>query len=58
MNEEELRLKKEEISIFAKELKTHYYFNEFFVDPDQKFVGLLEKIIVKYKNKNILTEIF
>jgi hypothetical protein len=46
MNEDELRLKKEVITNLTNELKQHYYIDEFFVDPEKKFVGLLERIIV------------
>jgi hypothetical protein len=46
MNDEEIKLKQEEISNITKELKNHYYFGEFFVDPDKKFTNLLDKVIV------------
>jgi len=36
----------EEITKMSKELKSHYFKNEFFVDPDKKFEKLLEKLIV------------
>jgi hypothetical protein len=45
MQEEELKCKKEQITLLTKELKSHY-FEEFFVDPDKKFTNLLDKIIV------------
>jgi hypothetical protein len=47
MNEEVIKLKKDEINKITNELKSHYYVEEFFVDPEKKFMGLLEKIIVK-----------
>jgi hypothetical protein len=46
MNEQEIQLKKDFITTLANELKSHYYIDEFFVDPEKKFIGLLEKIIV------------
>ena len=46
MNIEELKLKKEEINQITNELKSHYLIDEFFVDPDKKFLNLLSKIIV------------
>jgi hypothetical protein len=41
-----MKLNKDEIYKITNELKSHYYMEEFFVDPDKKFIGLLEKIIV------------
>ena len=38
--------KKEEIIKITDELKSHYFKNEFFVDPDNKFIALLQKITV------------
>jgi len=38
--------KKEEIINITNELKSHYYKNEFFVDPDKKFISLIQKITV------------
>jgi len=35
-----------EITGMSEQLKTHYFNNEFFVDPDKKFTNLLEKLIV------------
>jgi hypothetical protein len=46
MNEDEIKLKKDFITNIANELKSHYYIDEFFVDPEKKFISLLEKIIV------------
>jgi hypothetical protein len=43
--------KKEEIENITKELKSHYYKNEFFVDPDNKFINLIQKITVRKINK-------
>jgi hypothetical protein len=42
----DMKLNKDEIYKITNELKSHYYMEEFFVDPDKKFIGLLEKIIV------------
>ena len=39
--------KKEEITKITDELKSHYYKNEFFVDPDKKFLNLIQRITVK-----------
>lgn len=50
LKEEEIKFKKEEINIITNELKSHYFLEEFFVDPDKKFAKLLEKIIVIYFN--------
>ncbi len=47
MNIEEMQSKKEEIDRITNELKSHYLIDEFFVDPDKKFLNLLSKIIVK-----------
>jgi hypothetical protein len=47
MNEEAIKFKKDEISKITNELKSHYLVDEFFVDPDKKFMKLLEKIIVR-----------
>lgn len=38
--------KKDEIIKITDELKAHYYKNEFFVDPDKKFLSLMQKITV------------
>ncbi len=46
MNEEEIKSKQDEINKITNDLKSHYLLEEFFVDPDKKFVHLLEKIIV------------
>jgi hypothetical protein len=46
MNEETLKMKKELIMDMTYQLKSHYYDEEFFVDPEKKFLGLLDKIIV------------
>ena len=46
MNDEEIKMKKDEISKITNELKSHIYVEEFFVDPEKKFMSLLEKIIV------------
>lgn len=50
MDQNVIKTKNEELSLIAKELKKHFYVGEFFVDPDKKFLNLLEKIIV---NKHI-----
>ena len=47
MIEETTISKKEEIIKITDELKSHYYKNEFFVDPEKKFVSLLQKITVR-----------
>jgi hypothetical protein len=47
MNEEKIKLTQMQIQNITKELKSHYYLDEFFVDPEKKFINLLEKIIVK-----------
>jgi len=47
MNEEKIKLTQMQIQNITKELKSHYYLDEFFVDPDKKFINLLEKIIVR-----------
>lgn len=50
MDEDTIKLKKSTIDEITKELKSHYLLEEFFVDPDKKFINLLGKIIVsKYK---------
>ena len=54
MYEEELKLKKDVISDITKQLKSHYYIDEFFVDPEKKFINLLEKIIVIFFNSAFL----
>jgi hypothetical protein len=48
MNIDEINLKKQEINEITNELKSHYLIDEFFVDPDKKFLKLLSKIIVNY----------
>jgi hypothetical protein len=57
MNEEAIKFKKDEISKITNELKSHYLVDEFFVDPDKKFMKLLEKIIVR-KHKNFKFSFF
>ena len=47
MNEEKIKLTQMQIQKITKELKSHYYLDEFFVDPEKKFINLLEKIIVR-----------
>ena len=44
--EKQLKLKKDELNKIVNELRSHYVYNEFFVDPEKNFVLLLEKIIV------------
>jgi hypothetical protein len=52
MHEEITFSKKDEIMKITDELRAHYYKNEFFVDPDKKFLSLIQKITVKIlKNK-------
>lgn len=46
MNDAELKTKKDEIYKMTSELKSHYFLDSYFVDPDKTFVKLLEKIIV------------
>jgi hypothetical protein len=46
MIEETLKMKKELIMDMTNQLRSHYYDDEFFVDPERKFLGLLDKIIV------------
>jgi len=48
MNSEEIKFKKDEINKITNQLKSHYLIDEFFVDPDKKFMDLLSKIIVEY----------
>ena len=43
-------LKKDEILEITNELKSHIYKEDFFVDPDKKFISLLERITVFYFN--------
>lgn len=38
--------KRDLIMNITNELKAHYYKNEFFVDPDKKFLSLMQKITV------------
>jgi hypothetical protein len=38
--------KKQEIKNITEELRSHYYKNEFFVDPDKKFINLIQRITV------------
>jgi hypothetical protein len=46
MNDETMKMKKELILEITNQLKSHYYEDEFFVDPEKKFLSLLDKIIV------------
>jgi len=46
MNDEKIKLTQLQIQNLTKELKSHYYLDEFFVDPERKFLNLLETIIV------------
>ncbi len=41
-----MKMKKELILEITNQLKSHYYEDEFFVDPEKKFLSLLDKIIV------------
>lgn len=43
-----IKLKQNEIINLTKELRSHYYQDKYFVDPDKTFNFLLEKIIVIY----------
>ena len=43
--EEQFKNKKHHIEKIVKELKSHY-FGDFFVDPDKKFISLLDKLTV------------
>ena len=57
MHEDKIKLTQLQIQNITKELKSHYYQDEFFVDPEKKFINLLEKIIVRLKLKIILIKI-
>jgi hypothetical protein len=46
MNDEKIKLTQLQIQNITKELKSHYYLDEFFVDPERKFLNLLETVIV------------
>jgi hypothetical protein len=46
IEENVVSLKKDELDKMVNELKSHYAYNEFFVDPDKNFTKLLDKIIV------------
>jgi hypothetical protein len=46
IEEKNVKLKQDELNKIVTELKSHYAYNEFFVDPDKKFTLLLDKIIV------------
>jgi len=46
INENIIESKQSDILTFTSQLKKHYYY-ESFIDPDKKFVTLLEKLIVK-----------
>ncbi len=54
--EDHIISKKSEVENIIKELRSHYYQEKFFVDPDKNFLPLLERIIVNLtlKNKEIL----
>lgn len=47
MNEEITISKRDEICKITEELKSHFYKNDF-IDPDKKFISLLQKITVIY----------
>lgn len=46
IEENMVSLKKDELDKMVSELKSHYAYNEFFVDPEKKFPKLLDKVIV------------
>jgi hypothetical protein len=46
MSNDEIKLKQDEICKLTNELKSHYFLDVFFVDPEKTFLKLLEKIIV------------
>ncbi len=46
--EEEVKFKRQQIQRLTTELKSHYYHDNFFVDPDKKFIKLLQEIIVLF----------
>lgn len=53
MTEEYVKSKNEEMNLITKELKNHYILNEFFIDPQNNFLSLLERIIVIINKKAI-----
>ena len=55
--EEQLKFKKKLIEKIADDLKSHYYKGEFFVDPDKKFISLLETIIKFFEEDELLLHI-
>jgi len=43
-----------DISSISKQLKSHYYNNEFFVDPEKQFINLLDKLIKYFDEDEVL----
>ena len=48
MDQKEIISKRDQIDQITNELKSHFLIDEFFVDPDKKFLNLLSKIIVNF----------
>lgn len=52
-----LKLKKDELDYLTNQLKSHYFLEEFFVDPDQKFLKLLERVIHFFEDDDFVQTI-
>ncbi len=57
MDEREILFKTSEVKEITERLKSHYYLDDFFIDPDKKFLGLLKKITDFFENDNLFLHI-
>lgn len=57
MEEENIKMKQFQIDSIAKELRTHYIHNEFFVDPNKDFLKKIEKVIKFFEDDDFIIHI-
>jgi hypothetical protein len=57
MEEDLMKFKQIQIDTIAKELRTHYVYNEFFVDPNKNFLKKLETVIKFFEEDDFIIHI-
>lgn len=56
-NKTEYTSKKSQLDVLINQLKEHYYIDEFFIDPDKKFISLLKKLINFFEEDSLLQQV-
>ncbi len=57
INKTEYTSKKSQLDVLINQLKEHYYIDEFFIDPDKKFISLLKKLINFFEEDSLLQQV-